>query len=49
MGAEAATGHPWGDPILRPQVEIIRADAERRGDERLIQLADRFLKHRAEA
>jgi hypothetical protein len=45
MGAEAATGHRWGDASLRPQVEIIRADAERRGDERLVQLADRFLSH----
>ena len=36
MGAEAATGHRWGDPVLQPQVEIIRADAGRRGDERLV-------------
>jgi hypothetical protein len=49
MGAEAATGHRWGDASLRPQVEIIRADAERRGDERLVQLAERFLNHRSES
>jgi hypothetical protein len=30
-------------------VEIIRADAVRRGDERLVQLADRFLNHRGDS
>ena len=45
MGAEAATGFSWGDPVLRPHVEKILADAQRRGDERLQQLAERFLGH----
>jgi hypothetical protein len=45
MGAEAATGFRWGDPVLRPHVERILADARRRGDERLEQLAERFLSH----
>ena len=44
MGAEAATGYRWGDPSLRPHVEQILADAQRRGNERLIQLAERFLR-----
>lgn len=43
LGAEAATGYRWADPVLRPAVEQIRAEARRRGDERLEQLAERFL------
>lgn len=42
--AESATGYYWGEKRLRPFVECIRARAEREGDERLTQLADRFLK-----
>jgi hypothetical protein len=42
--AEAATGYYWGEKTLRPFVERIRARAEREGDERLSQLANRFLK-----
>lgn len=42
--AESATGYYWGEKRLRPFVEIIRARAEREGDERLAQLADRFLR-----
>ncbi len=42
--AESATGYYWGERRLRPFVERIRARAEREGDERLTQLADRFLK-----
>jgi hypothetical protein len=42
--AEAATGYYWGEEKLRPFVETIRARAEREGDERLAQLADRFLR-----
>ncbi len=41
--AEAATGYYWGEPKLRPHVEAIRSRAEREGDERLEQLARRFL------
>ncbi len=42
--AESATGYYWGEKKLRPFVEKIRARAERDGDERLTQLADRFLR-----
>jgi hypothetical protein len=46
-GAEAATGFYWGDPALKSQVERIRAEAEEDGDERLGQLAERFLRRAA--
>jgi hypothetical protein len=42
--AEAATGFYWGDPALEAEVERIRAEAEEDGDERLEQLAERFLR-----
>ena len=42
--AESATGYYWGEKKLRPLVEKIRARAEREGDERLTQLAERFLR-----
>jgi hypothetical protein len=44
LGAEAATGFRWGDTALRPHVERILAHARERGDERLEQLAERFLR-----
>jgi len=47
--AEAATGFYWGDPALGLEVERIRAEAEDDGDERLQQLADRFLRRAARA
>ncbi|HEX3928582.1 MAG TPA: hypothetical protein VHW65_11340 [Gemmatimonadales bacterium] len=43
--AEAATGMRWGDTRLVPMVRAVLADAERQGDERLMQVAERFLKH----
>jgi len=43
LGAEAATGFRWGDPALKPHVERILAYARKRGDDRLEQLAERFL------
>ena len=43
-GAEAATGYYWGDPTLRAQVEQILGEAREDGDERLEQLAERFLR-----
>jgi hypothetical protein len=43
LGAEQATGHRWGDPALRPAVKQILEDARRRGDDRMEQLAERFL------
>jgi hypothetical protein len=43
-GAEAATGYFWGDPALAAEVERILAEARDDGDERLEQLAERFLR-----
>jgi hypothetical protein len=45
--AEAATGYVFGEPKLRPQVERILAEARADGDERLEQLAERFLRRAA--
>lgn len=42
--AESATGYYWGEQKLRPFVETIRARAEQEGDERMCQLAERFLR-----
>jgi len=42
-GAENATGYRWGEPQLRPHVEEILAQARQQGNERLVQLAERFL------
>ena len=42
--AEQATGYYWGDANLRTHVEAIRRQAAKDGDERLEQLATRFLK-----
>ena len=41
--AERATGYYWGEPRLRPYVEAMLAEAERAKDDRLEQLARRFL------
>ena len=42
--AERATGYYWGEPRLKPHVVEMLAEAERAGDERLEQLARRFLR-----
>ncbi len=42
--AERATGYYWGEPKLRPYVEEVLAEAERLHDDRLEQLARRFLR-----
>ena len=42
--AEAATGYRWGDKRLAPFVRDLLVDAESDGDERLAQLARRFLR-----
>ena len=42
--AEQATGYYWGEPALRDHVRRILARAERDGDDRLEQLARRFLR-----
>lgn len=41
--AERATGYYWGEPRLRPYVEELLAEAEKARDDRLEQLARRFL------
>jgi hypothetical protein len=43
-GAEAATGYYFGDPSLRREVEQILAEAAESGNERMEQLAERFLR-----
>ena len=45
--AESATGYYWGEPKLRPLVERILDEAQEDGNERLEQLAERFLRVRA--
>lgn len=42
--AESATGYYWGEQKLKPFVERIRVQAEKEGDERMSQLAERFLR-----
>ena len=42
--AERATGYYWGEPRLRPHGARLRERAEREGDDRLEQLARRFLR-----
>lgn len=41
--AEQATGYYWGEERLRAHVRAILAEAERDGDERLEQVARRYL------
>ena len=42
--AEQATGYYWGEPALRDHVKRILARAQASGDDRLEQLARRFLR-----
>ena len=42
-GAELATGYRWGEPKLKAYVERILMEARAEGNERLQQLAERFL------
>lgn len=42
--AEDATGYRWGEPRLARHVRALLAEAEREGDDRLEQLARRFLR-----
>ena len=44
LAAEEATGFRWGDAQLAPHVERLMRAAESEGDERLAQLARRFLR-----
>jgi hypothetical protein len=41
--AEQATGYYWGEPRLHEHVRRVLARARAAGDERLAQLAERFL------
>ena len=41
--AERATGYYWGEPRLHAHVREVLSEAERSGDERLEQVARRFL------
>ena len=42
--AERATGYYWGEPLLHQYVREILAEAEAAGDDRLEQVARRFLR-----
>jgi hypothetical protein len=42
--AEFATGYEWGEAQLVPHMEKILAEAEEKGQDRVAQLARRFLK-----
>jgi len=42
--AERATGYYWGEVSLRPYVEVMLLAAEKAGDDRLEQVARRFLR-----
>jgi hypothetical protein len=42
--AEDATGYRWGDPALAPHIRRLGREAEASGDDRLAQLATRFLR-----
>ncbi|AMW05928.1 hypothetical protein GEMMAAP_16260 [Gemmatimonas phototrophica] len=42
--AERATGYYWGEASLRPYVEVMLQAAEKAGDDRLEQVARRFLR-----
>jgi hypothetical protein len=44
LSAEEATGYRWGEPKLKPHVERILAQASADGNERLEELARRFLR-----
>ena len=48
-GAEEATGYVFGAPELVSAVRLILADAREQGDERLEQLAERFLRRAGSA
>ena len=44
LGAEEATGYTWGEPKLTRHVERLLEDAITDGDDRLEQLAERYLR-----
>jgi hypothetical protein len=42
--AQRATGYKWGEPLLVPHVQEILDCAMSQGDDRVVQLAERFLR-----
>jgi hypothetical protein len=44
VSAELATGYRWGEECLAPQVRVILQAALSRGEDRVVQLARRFLR-----
>ncbi len=44
IGAEEATGYIWGDPKLKLHIERLLLNAKADADDRLEQLADRYLR-----
>lgn len=44
LSAQRATGYRWGEPVLKLHMERILAEARKDGNERLEQLAERFLR-----
>ena len=44
LGAEEATGFRFGEPLLVPQVRAILDQARSEGNDRMEQLAERFLR-----
>jgi hypothetical protein len=44
VGAEGATGFYWGDPALEREVSQLLAEAREQGNERMEQLAGRYLR-----
>lgn len=45
VSAEIATGYRWGEERLVPHVERILEEAEDNGEDRVAQLARRFIRH----
>ena len=45
VSAEIATGYRWGEERLIPQMVRILKEAEEEGEDRVAQLARRFLRH----
>jgi len=45
LGAEEATGYRWGDPSLEPYIRQLREEARESGDDRMEELAERYLRN----
>jgi hypothetical protein len=44
LGAEEATGYAWGEPKLKRHIERLLEGARTDGDDRMEQLAERYLR-----